>query len=122
MRFWIPGAAALVLVGCASAGTKVDPDTVASFVKGQTTVAEAEAALGEPNGSATKPDGSTMLVYSYSRSSVRASTFIPIVGAFVGGADTKTQSVALRFGADGTYQDATTTTGNLGVGTGLASQ
>jgi len=112
----------LVLAGCASAGTKVDPETVAAFVKGRTTVAEAEAALGEPTATTTKPDGSAVVVYSYSRTSVRASTFIPIVGGFVGGADSKTQSVALRFGTDGTYQDATTSTGNVGVGTGLASQ
>jgi hypothetical protein len=111
----------LLVAGCASAGTKVDPNTVASFVKGQTTVAEAEQALGEPNGSATKPDGSTALVYSYARTSVRASTFIPIVGAFVGGADSKTQSVVLRFGPDGTYQDATSATGNIGLATGFGT-
>jgi hypothetical protein len=75
----------LAVGACASAGTKVDPDTVASFVKGRTTVAEAEAALGEPNATSTKSDGSTVLVYTYARSSVRASTFIPLVGAFVGG-------------------------------------
>jgi hypothetical protein len=115
-------AAALILAGCASAGTKVDQATVASFVKGQTTVGEAEAALGEPNGTATKPDGSTVLVYTYSRTSVRAATFIPYVGAFVGGADTKTQTAALRFGSDGTYQDASMTTGNVGAGLGLAAQ
>jgi len=113
---------ALVLTGCASSGTKVDPNTVATFIKGRTTVADAEAALGEPNGTSTAQDGSTTLIYTYARTSVRASTFIPYVGAFVGGADSKTQSTILSFGADGTYQGATATTGNVGAGLGLAAQ
>ena len=111
-----------MVTGCASAGTKVDPQTLATFAKGQTTVAEVEAVLGDPNGTSTGPDGATVLVYTYSRTSVRAATFIPYVGAFVGGADTKSQSAVLRFGPDGTYQDASTTSGNIGAGVGLAAQ
>jgi hypothetical protein len=95
---------------------------VATFVKGRTTVADAEAALGEPNGTTTAQDGSTTLVYTYARTSVRASTFIPYVGAFVGGTDSKTQTTSLMFGADGTYQGATASTGNIGAGVGLAAQ
>ncbi len=109
------------VAGCASAGTKADPNIVASFVRGQTTVADAEAALGEPNASTTASDGSTVLVYTYARSSVRAATFIPLVGGFVGGADTKTQSAVLRFGSDGKYIDFTTSTGNIGTGMGLSA-
>ena len=120
MRLVVLGLAA-ALSSCASAGTKIDPNAVAAFVKGKTTVAQAEDALGEPNGTSSAQDGSTILVYTYTHSSVHASTFIPIVGAFVGGADTKSQSVVLRFGPDGTYQGASTATGNLGVATGLAA-
>ena len=105
----------VLLAGCASAGTKVDPDAVAAFQKGRTTVAEAESALGDPNGTTTKPDGSVVLTYAYAHSSVRAATFIPIVGLFAGGADTKGQTVVLRFGTDGTYQDATTSTSAMGA-------
>jgi hypothetical protein len=111
----------VLLAGCASAGTKVDPDTVASFVKGRTTVAEAEDALGQPNAMSTAPDGTTVLVYSYAHSSVRAATFIPVVGMFAGGTDTKSQSVVLRFGTDGTYRDASSSAGQVGVTTGLAA-
>jgi hypothetical protein len=106
---------------CASAGTKVDPETVASFVRGRTTVAEAEAALGEPNGMEQKADGSTALSYVYTRTSVRAVTFVPIVGAFAGGADAKTQKVVLRFGTDGTYQGADSASGSAGAGYGLSA-
>ncbi len=109
------------LAACASAGTKVDPETVASFVKGHTTMGEAEAALGEPNATATKADGSTVLVYTYTRTSVRAVTFVPIVGAFAGGADAKSQTVALRFAADGTYLSAESATGSAGAGYGLSA-
>jgi hypothetical protein len=111
-----------LLSACASAGTKVDPQTVSSFVKGRTTVAQAEEALGEPNGTSTTTDGSTSLSYTYAHSSVRASTFIPLVGAFVGGTDTKTQSVVLRFDRNGLYQGAASTTGNIGATTGLGAE
>jgi sugar lactone lactonase YvrE len=121
MRVWVV-CLVLVTTACASAGTKVDPNTVASFIKGRTTVAEVQDALGEANGSATRPDGSTVLVYTHARTSVRASTFIPIVGGFVGGADSKSQSVVLRFAPDGTYLDATSATGNVGAGMGLSAQ
>jgi hypothetical protein len=89
---------ALAVTGCASAGTKIDPNAVAAFQKGRTTIADAEAALGDPSATTTLSNGTTSLVYSYAQSSVRAATFIPVVGAFVGGADAKAQTVVLIFG------------------------
>ena len=111
----------LLVAGCASAGTKVNPETVAGFVKGER-LSEAEQALGEPNATSTGPDGTTSIVYTYAHSAIRASTFIPIVGGFVGGADTRSQTVLLRFDTAGLYQGATSTTGSIGVGTNLGAQ
>jgi hypothetical protein len=112
MRFLSLGVV-VFLAGCTSAGTRVDPTTVAAFEKGHTTVPQAEAALGDPDSIETRPDGSIVLIYSYSRSTVRAATLIPLVGGLVGSPDTKTQTVALRFGLDGTYQDATRSTATV---------
>jgi hypothetical protein len=96
-----------ILAACAGPGTKADPDTVASFVIGTTTVTQAEAALGEPNAVATTPDGSILLVYRAANTSSRASAFTRLAGLFGGADDTKPRNAVLHFGLDRTYQGAT---------------
>jgi hypothetical protein len=110
------------VAGCASAGTRADPRVVAGFVPGQTTVAQAEAALGTPNGQSHSSDGATVLIYSYAHSSLRPTTFIPIVGAFAGGSDTRTETATLHFGPDGRFLSSTSGSGSSGIGTGLLAQ
>ena len=107
------------LAGCASSGTKVDPNAVAAFQKGRTTYAEAVAQLGPPTAVSLAPDGSRVAIYSYSRATTRAATFVPVVGLFAGGADVSGQSVALRFAANGTFLDFTSTQTQIGAHAGL---
>ncbi|SFS02587.1 hypothetical protein SAMN05216570_1634 [Dyella sp. OK004] len=66
VRFLVSSAVVLMLAGCATAGTqysKVDQATVDSFKPGETTVAQVEAALGQPFQSNRLPDGSEQLQY-----------------------------------------------------------
>lgn len=65
-------------------------------------------------------DGTTMLMYVYSEVSTRPSTFIPIVGAFVGGMDTKSNSVTLRFDKDGKLLYYSSSEIALGTASGIA--
>ena len=57
--------------------------------KGTTTKAEVIALLGQPMTDTLLPDGREMMLWSYSHAQVKAATFIPIAGAFVGGSDMK---------------------------------
>jgi outer membrane protein assembly factor BamE (lipoprotein component of BamABCDE complex) len=60
-------AAAMVmalLAGCATtSGNKIDPATISTFQPGVTTIAQVEAALGQPFQSTRMPDGSQQLQY-----------------------------------------------------------
>ena len=59
--------------------------------EGKTTKQEIKEWLGEPSGISKDKDGNEVWRYSFSNyeSKVRATTFIPVVGAFLGGADNK---------------------------------
>ena len=109
---------ALAVAGCSASGVKVDPATVASFKPGQTTAAQVVAALGAPSYDVALGDGSRMMAYSYAQMSVRPETFIPIVGAFAGGADSRSSTVTLRFKPDGTLADTTSSTVTMGSANG----
>ncbi len=73
-------------------------ETHLSFVKGHTTVAEAEQSLGAPMDTTMAPDGALTLVYPAARLAERAP------GAL--GQPPRAHTVALRFATDFTYQDA----------------
>ena len=50
------------------------------------------------------------MAYTFAETKIRPETFIPYVGAFVGGADTKATSVAFRFDDRGILVASTTAT------------
>ena len=88
-------AVALTLSGCASTGVQVTDDQIAQFKEGQTTKQQVIATLGQPTTTMRNSDGTTMLMYTYAEARTRASTFIPIVGMFTGGVDTRSNNVVL---------------------------
>jgi len=110
------------LSACASAGTKVDPSTAQQFQKGSTTYSEVVAALGEPTTVTTASDGKKTAAYSYAKTTVRPESFIPYVGAFVGGADVKTSAVIFRFDGADKLIDFSTSVSNTGAGYGLETK
>lgn len=120
MKLLIAAAAALALTGCVSTGTKVDTAQVAQFKNGETTEAEIVKALGPPQSITDGPTGRT-LVYVGTHAQAKASSYIPIVGAFTGGATGSSTVVVLRIGKDGKLIDATTNTTNTDVRTGVGA-
>jgi cell division septation protein DedD len=109
-------AATLLIAGCVSTGTKVDPTVVASFQPGVTTLAEAEAKLGQPNNVTTESDGGTTVTYVYSHAQASGSSFIPVVGAFVGHTDSNTVTSMLTFDKYGKYVRSTSSQGQSSAG------
>jgi hypothetical protein len=79
------------------------------FVKGVTTVAQAEQGLGAPMDTTMNPDGALNLVYPAARFAERMPAAVPGVAA------AKARTVVLRFGTDFTYLHATTKSANLGL-------
>jgi S1-C subfamily serine protease len=111
----------LLLSACATAGVHVDQSKLARFQAGRTTVADVIVALGAPTNSTVSSNGTRTLVYVFSQVQTRPETFIPYVGAFVGGADSRSEAVVFRFDGDGRLIDYTASNSGVGVGTGFAS-
>jgi hypothetical protein len=107
------------LTACASAGVKVDQSKMSQFQKGKTTEADVVAALGQPTNSEQNDDGTNVIRYVYSSTQARPETFIPIVGAFVGGADTEQTVASFTFDQKNILIRSSHSQGGLGVGTNL---
>lgn len=112
-------AAAVALSGCMASGVQVDQKAVAQFQKGKTTIAEVEAALGPPSNSTISSDGNQIIMYNYFQMQTRPETFIPYVGAFVGGADTKNSFAMFVFNGNGVLTNYTLSSGQMGMGRNL---
>lgn len=109
---------ALCLSACASSGIKVDQSKLAQFHKGETTYPEVIQTLGKP--SQTMITGnSKIIVYSYFSTQARPETFIPIVGAFAGGADSENSVVTMTFDNNDVLQNLTSSQGSTGTGSGF---
>ncbi len=115
--------ACICLLGaaCAASGVQVKEEQLAQFEVGKATAADVVTALGQPNRNILMPDGSRMLIYSYAEVQTRPETFIPIAGAFVGGADIRTNSVMLRFAPSGILLTKSASSGSTGTGMGMTS-
>jgi hypothetical protein len=110
------GIFAVLLNGCVTVGTKVDPAVVSTFQPGVTTMDQAEAKLGQPNQITQMPDGSTLLVYNFVHAQASGSSYIPIAGAFVGHTDSQNQLTELTFDHSGKFVKSWATSGQTSAG------
>lgn len=109
---------ALLLGGCAAGGVKVSEAQLSHFQPGVTTKLQVIGALGPPTIQMRLADGTSMVVYSYYEARVRPQTFIPVVGAVVGGSDSTSTTATLRFDAADKLLDTSTSSSSFGTGMG----
>lgn len=81
----------MFLVGCASAGRNYDSRKVSQIEKGKTTEAELIQMFGLPTQRGVNSEDQTTMQWVYSEATTKGATFVPIVGLFAGGVDTKTK-------------------------------
>lgn len=88
---------------CAVHGNKsiTDPKIVAQVEKGKSTKADVKKVLGEPATVDFSDTGLEKWIYVYTKAQVRGTTFIPFAGNFVGGTDTKTDTLTVQFDKEG---------------------
>lgn len=101
----------LIIAGCASTGQNFDESKVSQIKKGQTTEAELVQMFGQPTNRAISSEGTTMLTWMYIESRVKGESFIPGVGGFVGGTNSKQKYLTATLGPDGTVQNYTSSSG-----------
>jgi outer membrane protein assembly factor BamE (lipoprotein component of BamABCDE complex) len=96
----------MALSGCASFGNKqiTNEDTVSKIKIGQSTKSEVKALLGEPTNVCFMDAGEEDWYYTYTRSTMRPASVIPLIGIFAGGSDMQTHNLTIRFGKDGIVQ------------------
>ncbi len=83
------------------------------FVIGVDTVATVTTKLGQPQNMSSSSDGNTTLIYLSNKAHVKAATFIPFVGGFVGGAKGHQTTKIFIFGRDGALLSYSTNASNV---------
>jgi len=121
MRYLSVLIAVIALNACMSMGTKVDQEKLSQFVKGKTTYAEVVQQLGKPTQNTINSDGTRTITYVYAQSQVKAASFIPFAGSFLGGTESENTTVALNFDKKSVLTSYTASEGGMNVGTGITS-
>ena len=107
MRALLTIVLAASLAGCATSGTQISANQMATMEKGKTTYPEVIARLGKPMVDTISGDGGRVTIYSFSKSQIKGATFIPIVGLFAGGMKVEGNVVTFTFDANGVLKDYT---------------
>jgi hypothetical protein len=113
--------AACGLAGCMSSGVKVDESKVSSLKAGVTSCAQAIALLGKPTNSSLESNGTRTYTYTYVQMQENAATFIPVVGYFMGGANTENSNFMMTCDAKGVLVSYHASQGGSDIGTGLVN-
>lgn len=111
---------AIITGGCVSVGTQVKLDQLSGFTKGITTYSDVVARLGTPNTVSTKSNGTRSATYTYVHSQARPETYIPFIGGFIGGADSKVNTAEFTFDKEDKLLEYSLSESNYGSGMGFA--
>ena len=91
-----------LVCACASGGNQVlrdaTADTVSSvIVDGKTTKADVQKAFGDPSDTSFTDGGNDVWKYVYAHATLKAATFVPVVGLFAGGTDGTKKTLTIMF-------------------------
>ncbi len=111
---------AATLAGCASSGTQVSQDAALQFTEGVSTEAQIIAKLGRPT-TVGVYGGMKFISYSGSQYQMKAASFIPVVGAFAGGADYTVSVVSYQIDKQGILQKISYTSSGGGSRNGVTA-
>ena len=114
-------ALSLLVIGCATYGRKLDQSKVDQIEKGKTTRQEVLSLIGSPDQMTRDGNGNVTLTYMFVRATAKPASYIPIVGAFAGGANVQNQMVMVTVGPDGVVSDVISTQGANETGYGLSA-
>ena len=87
--------------GCVSMGRDFDASRVSEIKEGQTTEAELISMFGNPNNRATGTGQATQLTWMYTHHRTKPGTYVPVVGTFIGGADTEQRMLTVNLDSEG---------------------
>lgn len=111
-----------VLSGCVSAGRPIDQNAVSQIKEGISTKDDVVRLMGQPYQISKRSGGLTEFTYVFVQASPKASSFIPVIGAFVGGANVSQQTLVVAFDDSNTVKSFTSTTSAGDSGYGMTAQ
>ena len=91
------------------------------FIVGVDTIATVTAKLGRPLMRTSSSNGQTVIAYSTSKTRVKGTSFIPIVGLFAGGAKSHLTIKTFVFGSDGKLMSYLTNASDADCSLGFGS-
>ena len=100
-----------IFIGCGvrSGNTQLENKSISQIskklIKGKTTQAEVKALFGEPQSVGMTPNGEVYWSYTYLKANPTAATYIPVVGAFVGGSKSKIKTLTIYFDKKGVVKN-----------------
>lgn len=86
-----------IICGCASVGRKLDESKIDQIKQGVTTQQQVLQLVGSPDQMTRDGTGAVTFQYIYAHATTRASSFIPVYGAFAGGANVQNQMLMVTF-------------------------
>ncbi len=93
--FLLSSAMLLALAACnTTTGKQVTTDQMNQFADNRTTLQDVETALGQPTSVDHNSNGTTTIKYTYNKTSVDPTQYIPLVGLATAGAQTNDATVA----------------------------
>jgi outer membrane protein assembly factor BamE (lipoprotein component of BamABCDE complex) len=105
MKTLLIAAATALVVGCASSGNTKLGSMTESAVRDSVPInaekAQVEQTFGPPDLKTFSTDGQEVWTYQHAYASAKASSFIPIIGPFVGGTDVERKQLTVLFSEDG---------------------
>ena len=108
MRYvFILAALIFCLEGCATTGSShiVDDSKIGQIQKGVSTKEDVRSLFGDPTKVEFTDAGFEVWEYIYSKSQTRATSFLPYLGAAVGGSDSITHTLTIQFTEEGTVRN-----------------
>jgi len=90
-----------VMAACVSTGVDVQPEQLANFIPGFSTIDDVTGQLGTPTSTATLSNGSTILVYSFAASKPHPESFVPFIGPLFAGGEIRSSTALFEFDQDG---------------------
>lgn len=110
MRNLIIFSCLLFLSSCVSVGTPSarNTDQLSHIKRGITTQSEVQAIYGDPQTIVTMRNGLTRWHYSHTEVDISGSTFIPIIGPFIGKTDSNSRTIHFDFDSNGRVKEYAT--------------
>ncbi|MBB6249057.1 hypothetical protein [Rhodanobacter sp. A1T4] len=107
---------ALCTAGCVTTGTKADPNAVAGFQPGVTTLDQVEARLGRPYSVSRTADASTIVAYSFANDQAGGSNHRTFISAFADDTGGNKDMVVLNFDKGSKFVSSTLTQSTASAG------